>query len=218
MKTQEVLGRRPFKNLAGVAAISALAIAVTTAIVSASARPWWDTYLQGLSVTFVDVCATVFIVDVLLNRQTARLSATLRQNNEIAALAALRNFVGLLRNAIPQSWQAIDVHQLQWLGRHLSRVRTLCDGIAPGSDDPPLQISVDEFRIAELAWSQAFEYLEYRILRAATADEQTTALTDLTTKSERLREISISLICALSERLLDPAIIPGMSITNGTAE
>jgi hypothetical protein len=218
MKTQEVLGQGPFKNLASVVAISALAVSLTTAIVSARAGPWWDTYLQGLSVTFVDVCATVFIVDVLLNRQTARFSATLRQNNEIAALAALRNFVGLLRNGIPQSWETIDLHQLQWLGRHLSRVRTLCDGIAPGLDDPPLQIIVDEFRIAELAWSQAFEALEYRILRAAKADEQTIALADLTKKSKRLRELSVSLIRALSTRLPDPAKVPGMSIPNGSSE
>jgi hypothetical protein len=218
MKAQEVLGRRPFKNLPGVVAIAALAAALTAAAVSANAGSWWDTYLQGLSVTFVDVCATVFIVDVLLNRQTARLSARLRQNNEIVVLDALKGVSALLQNGTPQGFETIDLHQLQWLEKHLTRVRSLCDGIAPGSDDPELQLSVNEFRIAEFAWTQAFAALEHGVLRAAKADDQTRALADLAAESGRLRKRSTDLICALSERLPHDAILPGHSIMNGSSE
>lgn len=218
MKVQEALRRRPFKNLAGVAAIAALAAALTTAAVSVNAAPWWDTYLQALSATFVDICATLFIVDILLDRQTSRLSATLRQNNEIAALDALTRLGGLLRTGIPRGFETIDLHQLQWLERHLARVRTLCDGIAPGSDDPGLQDSLNNFRIAEFAWTQAFAALEYRVLRLAKADDQSRALADLTTQSESLRKRSVDLVCALSERLPHDAIVPGYSFTNGSSE
>lgn len=138
---------------------------------------WWTTYLQNLSTGLIGIAATVWLVNFLSEFQRQRSSSELRASNEIAAFLALQRFIERLPHWLPPVKVPDNVHlfPLQWLQNQIENIGNRCDAVTPGTDDPDLQTSLDDFRLRRYECTDALTYLLQLIQMPAPAEDRALA-------------------------------------------
>jgi len=218
MITAHSFAKRYFTSWVSMTALGLLIVGLIIAWISAKTGDtktgeWWTAYLQSLSTGLIGIAATVWLVNFLLELQSHRLSLELRASTEIAALFSLQHFIRRLPQWLPQVEAPDGMHwpQLEWMHNQIDHIRTHCDAIIPGTNDPELQTSLTDFKLRQLEWSDALVSLAHLIHMTAPARDRAPAYALLRRHTDRLLESARSLTGALSDRHEHQKLILGIA-------